>query len=90
MIMVALDRKETAGRLVELLDFPRPEVFVAAAWGLRRLAVPFDLPGDPAEGETNSHRAVFAPGKRGRRSPVPSFGRGPGADAFRGRDGPAA
>ncbi len=40
MIMVALDRKETAGRLVELLDFPRPEVFVAAAWGLRRLAVP--------------------------------------------------
>ena len=25
MIMVAMDRKETAGRLVELLDFPRPE-----------------------------------------------------------------
>jgi hypothetical protein len=40
LIAVALDRKELAGRLVELLDFERPEVFIAAAWGLRRLAVP--------------------------------------------------
>ncbi len=40
MILVALDQKDIAQRLVELLDFDRPEVFVAAAWGLRRLAVP--------------------------------------------------
>jgi len=40
MILVALEQKDIADRLVELLDFERPEVFVAAAWGLRRLAVP--------------------------------------------------
>jgi hypothetical protein len=39
MIMTSLDRDETAPRIVELLDFERPEVYVAAAWALRRLAV---------------------------------------------------
>ncbi|MCR4415785.1 MAG: hypothetical protein NUV77_25505, partial [Thermoguttaceae bacterium] len=39
MILVALDRKEVADRLVELLEFDRPEVYIAAGWGLRRLAV---------------------------------------------------
>ncbi len=33
--MVNLDRKAAAPRLVQLLQFPRPEVFVAAAWGLQ-------------------------------------------------------
>jgi len=37
--LAALDHKPSAGRLVELLEFERPEVFVTAAWGLRRLAV---------------------------------------------------
>lgn len=37
--VAALDHKASAGRLVELLEFERPEVFVTAAWGLRRLAV---------------------------------------------------
>ncbi|HEY1378481.1 MAG TPA: HEAT repeat domain-containing protein, partial [Gemmataceae bacterium] len=32
------------GRLVGLLNSDRPEVMVAAAWGLRRLAVPDTLP----------------------------------------------
>lgn len=40
MILVALEQKDIAGRLTELLDFDRPEVYIAAAWGLRRLAVP--------------------------------------------------
>ncbi len=40
MILVALEQKDIGGRLTELLDFDRPEVFIAAAWGLRRLAVP--------------------------------------------------
>jgi HEAT repeat protein len=40
MIMAALERDESAERLVELLEFDRPEVYVAAAWGLRLLAVP--------------------------------------------------
>lgn len=40
MILVALEQKDITDRLVELLDFERPEVFIAAAWGIRRLAVP--------------------------------------------------
>jgi hypothetical protein len=39
MILTALDRDETAARFAELLEFERPEVYVAAAWGLRVLAV---------------------------------------------------
>jgi HEAT repeat protein len=39
MIMAALDQDETASRIAELLDFERPEVYIAAAWGLRILAV---------------------------------------------------
>jgi len=39
-----LDHKPAAGRLVELLKFDRPEVLIAAGWGLRRLAVPETLP----------------------------------------------
>ncbi len=43
LALVALDHKPAAGRLVELLEFERPEVFVTAAWALRRLAVPDTL-----------------------------------------------
>lgn len=44
LLLAALNHKPAAGRLVELLESPRPEVFVAAAWGLRKLAVPETLP----------------------------------------------
>jgi len=40
LLLTALDHKPAAPRLVELLDFDRPEVFIAAAWGLGQLAVP--------------------------------------------------
>lgn len=43
LALAALDYKPAADRLVELLEFERPEVFVTAAWGLRRLAVPSTL-----------------------------------------------
>ncbi|OHB84014.1 MAG: hypothetical protein A2V98_01470 [Planctomycetes bacterium RBG_16_64_12] len=43
LMAVALEHKPAAGRLVELLEFERPEVFVTAAWALRRLAVPATL-----------------------------------------------
>jgi len=43
ILLVGLDHKQAAPRLVELLDFPRSEVFIAAAWGLGRLAVPETL-----------------------------------------------
>ena len=44
ILLTALDHRPAAPRFVELLHFERPEVFVAAAWGLRRLAVPGTLP----------------------------------------------
>lgn len=45
IVATLLNDKPSAARLVELLDFNRPEVFVTAAWGLRELAVPETLPG---------------------------------------------
>jgi HEAT repeat protein len=44
ILLTQLDRKEAAARFVELLAFDRPEVFVTAAWGLRKLNVPATLP----------------------------------------------
>ena len=44
ILLGQLGHKPAAGRLVELLKASRPEVFVAAAWGLRQLAVPETLP----------------------------------------------
>jgi HEAT repeat protein len=41
---VRLDDKATAGKLVKLLEYNRPEVFVVAAWALRKLAVADTLP----------------------------------------------
>jgi HEAT repeat protein len=43
ILLTLLDHKPAAPRLVELLRFERPEVFITAAWGLRRLAVPETL-----------------------------------------------
>jgi HEAT repeat protein len=40
LILTELDQKQIGNRLLELLDHSRPEVFVTAAWGLRKLAVP--------------------------------------------------
>jgi hypothetical protein len=45
LLLTVLDQKDAAPRLVQLLQFDRPEVFVAAAWGLRKLAVPATLKG---------------------------------------------
>jgi HEAT repeat protein len=44
VLLAQLDHKPAARRLVTLLNDARPEVFVAAAWGLRRLAVPDTVP----------------------------------------------
>jgi HEAT repeat protein len=45
ILLAQLDHKPAAGRLLELLSFERAEVYVTAAWGLRRLAVAETLPG---------------------------------------------
>ena len=42
-LLTELDHKPAVDRMLTLLDFERPEVFVTAAWGLRRLAVPRTL-----------------------------------------------
>jgi HEAT repeat protein len=44
VLLAQLGHRPAAGRLVELLRSDRPEVFVTAAWGLRKLAVPETLP----------------------------------------------
>jgi HEAT repeat protein len=44
LLLAALDHKPAAARLVELLEFNRPEVGIAAAWGLKKLALPETLP----------------------------------------------
>jgi HEAT repeat protein len=44
LLLAALDHKPAAARLVELLENDRPEVGIAAAWGLKKLAIPETLP----------------------------------------------
>lgn len=44
LLLGKLDHKPAAARLIELLEFARPETGVAAAWGLKKLAVPSTLP----------------------------------------------
>jgi HEAT repeat protein len=44
ILLAQLDHKPATGRLLELLASDRPEVFVTAAWALRRLDVPETLP----------------------------------------------
>src|SRR4029079_3987483 len=44
LLLGALDHKPAAGRLVELLEFDRPEVRITAAWGLKNLPLPETLP----------------------------------------------
>lgn len=39
LLLGALDHEPAADRLLVLLEFPRPEVMVASAWALRRLAL---------------------------------------------------
>jgi HEAT repeat protein len=45
ILLTELDHKPAAVQLVGLLSHPRGEVFLNAAWGLRKLAVPESLPG---------------------------------------------
>ena len=49
LLLIVLDHKPAASRFVALLQFERPEVFVTAAWGLRKLAVPETLPSQLSE-----------------------------------------
>ena len=39
VLLAILDQSSTADRMLELIDSPRPEVAIAAAWGIRKLNV---------------------------------------------------
>jgi HEAT repeat protein len=58
ILLTLLDHKSAAPRFVELLQFERPEVFLAAAWGLRKLAVPETLPEQLREIERRWQRSL--------------------------------
>jgi HEAT repeat protein len=59
ILLATRDDKSAAPRFVELLRFERPEVFVAAAWGLRKLAVPETLPEQLREIERRWERSLM-------------------------------
>jgi HEAT repeat protein len=44
ILLAVLDHRPAAPRMAELLTAGRPEVFLTAAWGLRKLAVPETFP----------------------------------------------
>lgn len=56
ILLAQLGHKPAGGRLVELLASDRPEVYVTAAWGLRRLADPETLPGVVRQVESRQKR----------------------------------
>jgi HEAT repeat protein len=56
ILLTQLDHKPAVTRLLELLRFHRPEVFITAAWGLRKLAVPETLPAVLSFVDTESSR----------------------------------
>jgi HEAT repeat protein len=58
LLLTQLDHKPAVGRLLALLEFERPEVFVSAAWGLRKLAVPESLPAVRAYVEAEYQRRM--------------------------------
>jgi HEAT repeat protein len=64
LLLAALDHKPAADQLVVLLDSPRKEVLVTAAWGLRRLAVPATFPAmlDKARRQTDARKTAIPPG----------------------------
>src|SRR4029077_16913686 len=72
LLLAALAHKPAAARLVELLEFSRPEVGIAAAWGLKTLAVAETLPAllDKARRQDKIRRAT-APEPRGRDDQTP-------------------
>jgi len=44
LLLAALDHKPAATRLIEVLEVERPEAMIAAAWALKKLAIPDTAP----------------------------------------------
>lgn len=60
LLLAALDRKEVAPRLVELLESDRDEVMIATAWALRMLAVPETAPAITDKVRRQSERETYS------------------------------
>ncbi len=68
VLLTQLDHKPAAQQLRVLLEHDRPEVFITAAWGLRKLAVPDTLPKALAYAEAELKRRLAGqdlPGRPG-------------------------
>jgi HEAT repeat protein len=68
VLLTQLDHKPAAQQLLVLLEHDRPEVFITAAWGLRKLAVPATLPKALAYAEAELKRRLAGedlPNRRG-------------------------
>jgi len=67
LLLGQLDHKPAAKRLIVLLDSRRPEVMLATAWALRKLAIPQTLPAMLAKAtrETVGRRRAGGKGKKG-------------------------
>lgn len=64
LVFGALDHEPAAKRLIALMESKRPEVMVATAWALRKLALPETLPAmlDRAKRQTDSSAKLGTPG----------------------------
>lgn len=65
MLLGALDHEPAADRLLALLEHPRPEVIVSAAWALRRMALMETLPAMFALAETRTRELRAGRGREG-------------------------
>jgi HEAT repeat protein len=68
ILLAQLQHKPASKRLIELLPHARGEVFVAAAWGLRQLAVPETLPAALSYFDAQ-YKQMLAKGPSGDRPP---------------------
>jgi HEAT repeat protein len=58
LLLGALDHEPAAPRMIELLEFARTEVAVAAAWGLKILALPETLPAQLAMAQLRTEQRL--------------------------------
>lgn len=64
LLLASMDHKAAAPRFLQLLESPRDEVLVTAAWGLRKLAIPETLPAIFAKAERQTAIREKDPGQR--------------------------
>jgi HEAT repeat protein len=70
ILLTQLEHRPAAGRLVELLTSPRPDVYITSAWALRMLDIPETLPAILRHVETETRRQLAGKPAPGRDAPV--------------------